>query len=140
MTVRSSKEMIVRKRECKYVLSAFRTEGDNVAEALNGLTQPNLVETDEVPNYVPVVRGMGRNLETSISNLDAFDRKLAAAVGWESTLRKEHREKSEELTARAGDHWWALPLPRVRRVIHALALHPLPGATDEIAGLAFCAN
>jgi chemotaxis signal transduction protein len=40
------------------------------------------------------------------------------------------------LTARAGDHWCALPLPRVRRVIHALALHPLPGASDEIAGLA----
>lgn len=40
------------------------------------------------------------------------------------------------LTARAGDCWCALPLPRVRRVIQALALHPLPGASDEIAGLA----
>lgn len=45
-------------------------------------------------------------------------------------------EISKALTARAGDHWCALPLPRVRRVIHALALHPLPGASTEIAGLA----
>lgn len=40
------------------------------------------------------------------------------------------------ITARAGDHWCALPLRRVRRVIQALKLYPLPGAGQEIAGLA----
>lgn len=40
------------------------------------------------------------------------------------------------LTLRAGDAWCALPLPRVRRVIKSLKLHPLPGAGPEIAGLA----
>ena len=40
------------------------------------------------------------------------------------------------LLARAGDHWCALPLPRVRRVVKTLKLYPLPGAGNEIAGLA----
>lgn len=40
------------------------------------------------------------------------------------------------LTVRAGDAWCAMPLPRVRRVIKSLKLHPLPGAGPQIAGLA----
>jgi len=38
--------------------------------------------------------------------------------------------------ARAGDHWCALPLTQVRRVMTALKLHPLPGASEQVAGLA----
>ncbi|MCP4655997.1 MAG: chemotaxis protein CheW [bacterium] len=40
------------------------------------------------------------------------------------------------LIARAGDHWCALPLTQVRRVMTALKLSPLPGASREVAGLA----
>lgn len=45
-------------------------------------------------------------------------------------------EAFKALTVRAGDAWCAMPLPRVRRVIRSLKLHPLPGAGPEIAGLA----
>lgn len=45
-------------------------------------------------------------------------------------------ESLRALTVRAGDRWCALPLPRVRRVVRSLKLHPLPGADEEIAGLA----
>ncbi len=40
------------------------------------------------------------------------------------------------LTARAGDHWCALPLTQVRRVMNALKLSTLPGASREVEGLA----
>ena len=40
------------------------------------------------------------------------------------------------LLVRAGDSWCALPLQRVRRVLPASPLHPLPGAEAQIAGLA----
>lgn len=96
MAVRCSKEVIDRTRECRFVLSAFQTEGDHVAAALTGRNPSNPAVTDEVPGYASVFRDMGGKLGTSIDNLMASDRKLMSAIGWESTLRKEHREKSEE--------------------------------------------
>jgi chemotaxis signal transduction protein len=39
------------------------------------------------------------------------------------------------LLVRAGDYVCALPLKSVRRVMRALTLHPLPGATPELKGL-----
>lgn len=39
------------------------------------------------------------------------------------------------LLVRAGDHLCALPLNQVRRVLAALAPHPLPGAAPELLGL-----
>ncbi len=40
------------------------------------------------------------------------------------------------LLVRAGDQQCALPLERVRRVVRALQVHPLPGAAPELLGLA----
>lgn len=40
------------------------------------------------------------------------------------------------LLARAGEQVCALPLNQVRRVVAALATHPLPGAAPELLGLA----
>lgn len=40
------------------------------------------------------------------------------------------------LLIRAGDRLCALPLERVRRVVRALPIHPLPGARPELLGLA----
>lgn len=96
MAVRASKELIHRKRECNFVLSAFQTEGDHVAEALTGFNSSTPEVTNEDPGYASVFRNMGGRLETSLDDLVAADRKLMSAVGWESTLRKEHREKSED--------------------------------------------
>ncbi|HEX2252848.1 MAG TPA: chemotaxis protein CheW [Thermoanaerobaculia bacterium] len=39
------------------------------------------------------------------------------------------------LLVRAGDQVCALPLASVRRVVKALAVHPLPGAGEQLAGL-----
>ena len=54
----------------------------------------------------------------------------------ESSPQAPRQGTLKALTARAGDHWFAFPLSRVRRVIQDLKLHPLPGAGDVIAGLA----
>jgi purine-binding chemotaxis protein CheW len=40
------------------------------------------------------------------------------------------------LLVQAGDYVCALPLRSVRRVLRALAVHPLPGASAELKGLA----
>lgn len=40
------------------------------------------------------------------------------------------------LLVQAGEYACALPLPAVRRVVRALAVHPLPGAAGELEGLA----
>jgi chemotaxis signal transduction protein len=40
------------------------------------------------------------------------------------------------LLVRAGEYVCALPLRSVRRVLRALTVHPLPGATAELKGLA----
>jgi chemotaxis signal transduction protein len=40
------------------------------------------------------------------------------------------------LLLRAGDYVCALPLSAVRRVVRALSVHPLPGASAELLGLA----
>lgn len=55
-----------------------------------------------------------------------------------STTRQESSDKAriKTLLTRAGDSWCALPLARVRRVIRALKLYPLPGAGEVVAGLA----
>lgn len=40
------------------------------------------------------------------------------------------------LKVRAGEYLCALPLERVRRVVQALPVRPLPGSADELLGLA----
>lgn len=40
------------------------------------------------------------------------------------------------ILVRAGNTWCSLPLGRVRRVLHAPKLFPLPGADERVAGLA----
>ncbi len=45
-------------------------------------------------------------------------------------------ETARCLLVRAGDHVCAVPLAKVRRVMRALAVHPLPGAAPELIGLA----
>ncbi|MEA2691921.1 MAG: purine-binding chemotaxis protein CheW [Acidobacteriota bacterium] len=44
-------------------------------------------------------------------------------------------EAGSHLLVRAGDFVCALPLQSVRRVMRALTVHPLPGATAELKGL-----
>lgn len=46
------------------------------------------------------------------------------------------RETGTHLLVRAGEYVCALPLAAVRRVVRALPVHPLPGATAELQGLA----
>jgi purine-binding chemotaxis protein CheW len=46
------------------------------------------------------------------------------------------RDEASHLLVRAGEYVCALPLAAVRRVVRALPIHPLPGATDELLGLA----
>ncbi|HKV07532.1 MAG TPA: chemotaxis protein CheW [Thermoanaerobaculia bacterium] len=46
------------------------------------------------------------------------------------------RDEASHLLVRAGEYVCALPLSSVRRVVRALTVHPLPGATDELLGLA----
>lgn len=45
------------------------------------------------------------------------------------------REGASHLLVRAGEYVCALPLSAVRRVVRALPVHPLPGATEELLGL-----
>jgi chemotaxis signal transduction protein len=45
------------------------------------------------------------------------------------------RSQGSHLLVRAGDFVCALPLRSVRRVMRALSIHPLPGATPELRGL-----
>ena len=46
------------------------------------------------------------------------------------------RREGTHLLVRAGEYACALPLGSVRRVVRALTVHPLPGATAELEGLA----
>jgi chemotaxis signal transduction protein len=46
------------------------------------------------------------------------------------------REAASHLLVRAGEYVCALPLVAVRRVVRALPVHPLPGSTQELKGLA----
>ena len=46
------------------------------------------------------------------------------------------RREGTHLLVRAGEYACALPLAAVRRVVRALTVHPLPGATAELEGLA----
>ena len=49
---------------------------------------------------------------------------------------REARREGTHLLVRAGEYACALPMASVRRVVRALAVHPLPGAADELEGLA----
>jgi purine-binding chemotaxis protein CheW len=53
----------------------------------------------------------------------------------ESTELPTSREGASHLLVRAGEYVCALPLTAVRRVVRALPVHPLPGATGELLGL-----
>ncbi|HTQ78359.1 MAG TPA: chemotaxis protein CheW [Thermoanaerobaculia bacterium] len=46
------------------------------------------------------------------------------------------RAVGSHLLVRAGDYICALPLKSVRRVMRSLSVHPLPGGTPELKGLA----
>ncbi|HEX4963738.1 MAG TPA: chemotaxis protein CheW [Thermoanaerobaculia bacterium] len=46
------------------------------------------------------------------------------------------RREGTHLLVRAGEYACALPLASVRRVVRSLTVHPLPGATAELEGLA----
>lgn len=96
MAVRISEEVSNSTKECRFLHSAFQTEGPRIAGTLTGLTQPNLGETDETPGFGSVIVGLDRNTQASLGKLVASDANLTAAVGWESTLRKEHQVKSKE--------------------------------------------
>jgi purine-binding chemotaxis protein CheW len=58
-----------------------------------------------------------------------------ATAGNGSDSRRARREGTH-LLVRAGEYACALPLAAVRRVVRALAVHPLPGAAGELEGLA----
>ncbi len=55
-----------------------------------------------------------------------------------AALASEGKSRLEgtHLLVRAGEYACALPLASVRRVVRALAVHPLPGASAELEGLA----
>lgn len=46
------------------------------------------------------------------------------------------RREGTHLLVRAGEYVCALPLASVRRVVRAVTVHPLPGASGELEGLA----
>ncbi len=50
--------------------------------------------------------------------------------------RRRGLSAGSHLLVQAGEYVCALPLRSVRRVVRALMVHPLPGATDELKGLA----
>ena len=52
------------------------------------------------------------------------------------TGRRRGLSAGSHLLVQAGEYVCALPLRSVRRVLRALTVHPLPGATDELKGLA----
>jgi chemotaxis signal transduction protein len=54
----------------------------------------------------------------------------------ETTGRRRGLSAGSHLLVQAGEYRCALPLRSVRRVLRALTIHPLPGATDELKGLA----
>jgi purine-binding chemotaxis protein CheW len=57
--------------------------------------------------------------------------------GWDPARRRSSLAGGgSHLLVRAGDQVCALPLGAVRRVVRALAIHPLPGAAPELCGLA----
>lgn len=58
---------------------------------------------------------------------------VASAV---ETVRRRGLSAGSHLLVQAGEYVCALPLRSVRRVLRALTVHPLPGATDELKGLA----
>jgi len=45
------------------------------------------------------------------------------------------RGEASHLLVRAGQRICALPIGAVRRIVRALTVHPLPGASDELLGL-----
>jgi chemotaxis signal transduction protein len=45
------------------------------------------------------------------------------------------RGEASHLLVRAGQRICALPIGAVRRIVRALAVHPLPGASEELLGL-----
>jgi chemotaxis signal transduction protein len=53
-----------------------------------------------------------------------------------SGAASDSRGPGSYLLLRAGDYVCALPLGAVRRVVRALTVHPLPGASGELLGLA----
>ena len=58
------------------------------------------------------------------------------AAGAVETGRRRGLSAGSHLLVQAGEYVCALPLRSVRRVLRALMVHPLPGATDELKGLA----
>jgi chemotaxis signal transduction protein len=54
----------------------------------------------------------------------------------DSGLSGAARSIGSHLLVRAGDYVCALPIKSVRRVMRALTIHPLPGASPELKGLA----
>jgi purine-binding chemotaxis protein CheW len=56
---------------------------------------------------------------------------LSAGEGSEEAV-----DSTRHLLVRAGEYVCALPLATVRRVLRAVAVHPLPGSAPELKGLA----
>jgi chemotaxis signal transduction protein len=52
------------------------------------------------------------------------------------TAERQARREGTHLLVRAGEYACAVPLAAVRRVVRALTVHPLPGASGELEGLA----
>lgn len=96
MPAKLSKEVTDRMRDCRYVLSAFDTEGARIAEKLSPSTQSNLEATDEEAGYSSVLGDLRHNMSTALDGLVGADGDVSAAAAWESSLRAEHRDKSEQ--------------------------------------------
>ena len=80
MSVRISEEVTNSTKEGRYLHSAFQTEGPRLAETLDGLTQPNLEETDETPEFGDfkggrfVLATLGYDLSAELSASEALVR------------------------------------------------------------------
>lgn len=88
--IRLSNEVTTRMRACRYVLSAFFTEGaEQVANLLLGMTQRNLGEGEEPPGFAGVINVLGRSLRAALDRLVSADLALYAALTFEAGLRRQ---------------------------------------------------
>jgi len=96
--IRLSNEVTTRMRACRYVLSAFFTEGAGlVANLLLGKTQPNLGEGEEPPGFAGVINALGQTLRAALNRLVSADLALYAALTFEAGLRKQRGLKIDDL-------------------------------------------
>ena len=98
MPAKTSKETSDREKACRFVVTAFFQQGQDLSQKLSALLEPHLQEGDPAPDFYGTVAALGRGLTNLIRKVVSADNALFAANAALDAARQLRSDQASQLS------------------------------------------